>query len=472
MLDVKRRTDPGYPVCVGRGSVKLLWGYAEGKGAKDHQGECIMDNIFIGWSGNQSLARALGDEIDKNKNYKAIVGGGTPTNMYIGAQVIEQIKDSDYALLLMEKKDGAISPNLMFEFGYILAKMPVNRIFLVLINMEDAELASDIRGTWVFKTKKFDRSVTGEAEFAHELYVDFVEFENSRMLFGHSNYFDYIDRWEECFASLKTDIRISTNDSEYIIFGCLAAYYYNDYQELYDYLDDIKYDEGVSDIIYFAKAYISVFLNSGNMRNPINDDEMMTCREAFETLLERERVLSPKLDAVIDILVYNAYGLASMLYLRNEDLDEDEREYFERMCEEHCLGMLELVNEYYDKYGDDNKVLVNLFKAYIYNDLAKFYLQKNEDEKHFLFLDRSVKSRKELFKEVQLLYPQNRYLVEKMEQEYYIALANQCRYMKDAVLKKMTVKKIKKRLDEWIDNYDAIRSMLDRIQANLDAVDE
>ena len=47
-----------------------------------------MDNIFIGWSGNQSLANELGNEINRNKAFNAIVGGGTPTNMYIGAQVL------------------------------------------------------------------------------------------------------------------------------------------------------------------------------------------------------------------------------------------------------------------------------------------------------------------------------------------------------------------------------------------------
>ena len=431
-----------------------------------------MDNIFIGWSGNQSLANELGTEINRNKTFNAIVGGGTPTNMYIGAQVLDQIKDSDYALLLMEKKNGAISANLMFEFGYILAKMPVNRIFLVLINMESTELASDIQGTWVFKTKKFDRSVTAESDFARELYADFVEFERNRLLVGQSNYFDYIDRWEECFSDLKTDSRISTNDSEYIILGCLAADYYNDYQELYDVLHKVNYDEAVSNIVYFAKAYISIFLDSGNMRYPLNDDQMMTCREAFESLLERDRTLSPKLDRILDILVHDAYGLACMLYLRNEELDEDESEYFSVLCEDHCLQVFKLIDEYREEFGEDNKVLMNLFDAYICNDLAKFYQRRDDMDKHISFLERSVKSRKELFKSVQLLYPQNKFLIEKVEQEYNIALADQCRYMKDAVLKKMTVKKIKKRLEEWVTNYNALRSMLDRIEINLKAIDE
>ncbi len=431
-----------------------------------------MDNIFIGWSGNQSLAEALGEEINKSGVYNAIVGGGTPKNMHIGAQVIDQINESDYALLLMEKKEDGISSNLMFEFGYILAKMPVNRIFLVLINMESTELASDIQGTWVFRSEKFDRNNMSEVEFAKHLYDEFVKFENKCMLIGQSNYFDYIDRWEECFADLKVDSRISTSDSEYIVLGCLAAYYYNDYQELYDHLNAIKYDEAVSNIVYFAKSYISIFLNSGNMRYPLNDDQMMACLETFESLLKRKRTLSPKLDKIIDILVHDAYGLACMLYLRNEEHDEDEEEYFETICETHYLAVFDLISEYRNEFGEDNKVLMNLFDAYICNDLAKFYQRRNETDKHISYLERSVESRKELFRSIQLLYPQNRFLIEKMEQEYNIALADQCRYMEDAVLKKMIVKRIKKRLKEWVNNYNALRSMLERIEINLQAIDE
>ena len=51
-----------------------------------------MDSIFIGWSGNKELADSLAAKFKKQGKYRAIVGGGTPNNMYLGAQIIEQIK--------------------------------------------------------------------------------------------------------------------------------------------------------------------------------------------------------------------------------------------------------------------------------------------------------------------------------------------------------------------------------------------
>ena len=78
-----------------------------------------MNNIFIGWSGNKSLADKISELMVENTDARAIVGGGQPKDMFIGAQVIEQINRCDSAILLIEDKNGMISSNLMFEWGYI-----------------------------------------------------------------------------------------------------------------------------------------------------------------------------------------------------------------------------------------------------------------------------------------------------------------------------------------------------------------
>jgi hypothetical protein len=94
----------------------------------------MMDRIFIGWSGNQPLAYELASIIEEDRDKNAIVGGGVPTDMYVGAQVIKQMKTCNYAALLVEDKNGDISNNLMFEWGYLIAKMPINNIHIFLIN--------------------------------------------------------------------------------------------------------------------------------------------------------------------------------------------------------------------------------------------------------------------------------------------------------------------------------------------------
>ena len=50
-----------------------------------------MDTVFIGWSGNRPLAYELAEIINRGGKKRAIVGGGQPMDLYVGAQVMNQI---------------------------------------------------------------------------------------------------------------------------------------------------------------------------------------------------------------------------------------------------------------------------------------------------------------------------------------------------------------------------------------------
>ena len=56
-----------------------------------------MSTIFIGWGGNKELAIALEEKL-RDKGFNIVRGGGTPNQMFVGSQVIEQMKmcDRDY----------------------------------------------------------------------------------------------------------------------------------------------------------------------------------------------------------------------------------------------------------------------------------------------------------------------------------------------------------------------------------------
>ena len=58
-----------------------------------------MYNIFIGWSGNKPLADKLGDLIAQSGRMRPIVGGGVPSDMFVGAQAIDQINRCKKAIL-------------------------------------------------------------------------------------------------------------------------------------------------------------------------------------------------------------------------------------------------------------------------------------------------------------------------------------------------------------------------------------
>ena len=61
-----------------------------------------IEKVFIVWGGNQPLANIVCDELGKGKaKYSGIVGGGIPTNMFVGTQIISQIEQCSRATILI-----------------------------------------------------------------------------------------------------------------------------------------------------------------------------------------------------------------------------------------------------------------------------------------------------------------------------------------------------------------------------------
>lgn len=255
-----------------------------------------MSNIFIGWSGNKSLADKVADLITNRTGDHAIVGGGQPKDMFIGAQVIDQINRCDTAILLVEDKNGIISPNLMFEWGYISAKYSVSNIHAFLLNKQSKDLPSDLMGSWVNEVI-FDKNSSPEQELAEKILSLYIQ--NSKNM-SVRNYFDLISNWKRIYTYLTDDIPDSNQAiCEYILSGCIAAYYYQDNMLLRQTLNTLKVPLDVNIIIQFAKAYIDIFIQSENMTKPLSQQNFFNAMQTFETVIKRQKKLSRDRKSVV-----------------------------------------------------------------------------------------------------------------------------------------------------------------------------
>ncbi|MBQ8406815.1 MAG: nucleotide-binding protein [Clostridia bacterium] len=431
-----------------------------------------MDSIFIGWSGNKELAQALAAKFKDSGKYQAIVGGGTPSNMYLGAQVIEQINGCDSAILLVENKtvEGHefISPNLMFEWGYLVSHLSAKKINTVLINISKSSIPSDVLGTWL-EEKTLDRTVEGaEEKFVQEVYESFEKRYEEEIEFS---YFDIINDWKNCFPEIKN--QNTSTDREmccYIIFGCLAAYYYGDNEDLKRAVSLLSCtDDTVRTVVLFAKSYIDVFLDSKNMMVPLTDAQVFKVDKTFNSVLKKKRSLSKKLDDFLDILCYDAKGLAYSLFLRNDGLDDEIKEFADSEARKSMETVLTLLSTF-EKDFTDNNCIVLLIKSYIYNDSAKHYSRLGDEEKYLYYLDLAVESRQKLFEAVETQYPENQYLIEKMEQEYVIAFSDMCRHETNPIAKRSNLTYIKDKLGDWKSDLDSLCSLVTRIENNLSKI--
>ena len=426
-----------------------------------------MSTVFIGWSGNKSLADKLAALINRSTAHKAVVGGGLPKDMYVGAQVIGQINKCNSAILLVEdkKEDGQVSANLMFEWGYIMAKMSPNNICTVLINKSHRDLPSDLLGTWVSEIP-FDRESGDEDAFAETLYQRYL-----RDMDDESKicYFDDVNDWKKTFIKLKEDIDLPEDDlCRQILMGCLAAYYYQDNRQLRKWLDGVSGTTAVNEVVSFAKSYVDVFLESENMTKALSQTAFFECVQVFETILARKAKLPEKISLLLDILCLDVYGLACVLYLKNTDIDEETRSYCANQAKDRLVKMIEMLSALPENY-ETNPCLVQLLKSYANNDLAHLYKNAFGDMDNFLaYLAESVEQRKNLHRSFLNAYTGNTLLATKFEQEYFVALSEQCNYMEDSFYKTMCKNSIKAKYAEWQRELIYTSSLTDRIKKNIE----
>ena len=118
-----------------------------------------IEKVFIAWGGNQDIAKMISNELNKH-GFDGIVGGGTPTDLFIGTQVFSQIHQCTRAIILVENtRPDAINPfssNLMFEWGYLTAKMDPRKLHVFLIGESVKNLPSDLAGIWAEELKNVE----------------------------------------------------------------------------------------------------------------------------------------------------------------------------------------------------------------------------------------------------------------------------------------------------------------------------
>ena len=423
-----------------------------------------MSNIFIGWSGNKSLADKLADLLMNKTGDHAIVGGGQPKDMFIGAQVIDQINQCDTAIILAEDKNGIISPNLMFEWGYISAKFTVSNIHAFLLNKQSKDLPSDLMGSWVNEVS-YEPSATSEKEVAEKILDLYLQNSKNKSV---RNYFDLISDWKKVYTYL-TDKSSNSNQAfcEYILSGCLAAYYYQDNMLLRQALNNLKVPTAVNILVQFAKAYVDIFIQSENMSKPLSQQDYFSVMQVFETIINRQKQFSDDIELLLDILNYDAYSLANSLFLKNDDLDEETKRFCTNKAKECLEKDFELL-ETFEKTIKNNDCLVLLLKSYLYNDIGHLFKDSLLDKNAFLEnLTKSVEYRKQLHQSFISSYPANIFLATKLEQEYISALSEQCNYMDNAVLKGMYKNLVISKFQEWEKELVYTSSLTDRIKNNI-----
>ena len=354
-------------------------------------------NVFIVWGGNRSLANKVSEKIQERNEFNVIVGGDNPNDIFIGEVVLRQIKMSSVAIILAQNSDKSgndvlLRPNLMFEWGYISADFKAKNVHVFLMDMEERDLPSDLRGSWA-------KSIVTKGKSEDDVAKEIAD------IFDHDYHEQHIPAIEtfENWNNIKNDIRNHTVNPLYtdreiaaiILYSFQASFYYHDIKELRELILKIKSNDSIVEkTISVVISALDYYILKEKKVHPNTGSE-------FNTLIRRlsgDFDLSYEdfeIDKWLHIISNNFIGLC---YNRLSDLDkynEQQKIYFLVHAKESLQKALSYLDsdKTAEKIKKENDVYSNIWRGYIYRNIGVVYAKLNDKENMENYLSRAADAR-------------------------------------------------------------------------------
>jgi hypothetical protein len=408
-----------------------------------------IEKVFIVWGGNQDIAKLISNELIKH-GFDGIVGGGTPTDLYIGTQVFSQIQQCTRAIILVEntRKDSInpFSSNLMFEWGYLTAKLDPRKLHVFLIGESVKNLPSDLAGIWAEEIKVTDEKTR-----------EIIALEIANMFFEAASRPIDIDKigifyhWNE----IKRNLSIYSNAPTYSEIEC-AHYLLHSIEVCYGYMEEnelidlIKKIVPASTALEFAiqivKSNIALFGESSGLTNKISFDTFSELKSLFERKFDFSNQ-DRNLHLWFKYFCSCRLGLLYMFIVRDNDFDEEYKNTYFQKADECFNECLQTLNEIAEKYPQE-AIYTKLYEGYIYRDLFRLNKSIGDMEKTFHFISAASKSHEAFYLYYKQRYQDDGYLIKHFGKEYYLDYAERLKFVKDPIERKIAENTIRSFLEK------------------------
>ncbi len=462
-----------------------------------------MSKVFIAWSGNNEIAKQIKAHIDEKTGYEAIVGGNLygHDSIYVGGTIIEQMKKCDQAILLIQKNPriNAISPNLMFEWGYLLAKLNIKKIhnYFIDISPNDPALPSDLHGVWAHSIFTDGRT---EGEIASELADKFFGSQNNTLTENKMMLIINRDETRKKILSHLVDPICSNYEmAQYILCYIYSSNIYietrqealSDMQSFLDRLDDSGFQSAELVLASrLAVTSIKFFLDIKYVTDEqyIKFEKFYKHREKFEDLFDRiDDLPESELKNWLLAFVYNFLSYLYLLIVNSDEIDDDVMPDDKKA--DYCYRLYDisekaanLCNTIEGQAPNVNRQLCTLLRGYMYRDMfcalnclerieSLEIVPRSEDKesrrkKILNCLELSFKERKKLYDEYSLKNI-NSTFINNIEMEYFLGLAELQLYESDDVRRKNHKEKLMRYVERADRNISEKKVFTEKIKNYL-----
>lgn len=419
-----------------------------------------MENVFIAWSKSRSLADSIACKL-KESGINPIVGGGLPQDMFVGNQIVSQMDSCNFAMILIQKKGeiggvAEFNDNVMFEWGYLLAKLGNRKIFVFLIDTSERELPSDLVGSWVMPVSKQGRSdeqlaeeIAGKFAVEHRA-VDKIEIMSKwrsvkNVLLNYSVQHHY------------TDFEIA----QFVLVSVFAAYYYNDFYSLKKLCSKIETrSRDLSTVLLLVGNKAEIYERTNTLSKPLGIEDYFEISTAlgyeFEDGLEEG-----DLSQWVAIIRKDALSLAS--YAVSLGMEGDSRQYYVRNSIDIGHDVLKLIAENVEQHPE-NQYFGELLQGLQHRNIAIAHRELGEEEAAKRHFELSAKTREALYFFYKQYQHADQSLCSKFAQEYYLAQLERCAYEMNPMEKQRIIMTVNKYISTWEDEFVRQRSLLQMVK--------
>jgi|GEM_PF-3548636 len=397
-----------------------------------------LEKVFIAWGGNKPLADSVSLKL-KEYGFDGIVGGGTPTDMYIGTQIFSQINQCTRAIILAESKNrestGVFSNNMMFEWGYLTAKLDPRKLHVFLIGESQKNLPSDLSGIWANEIININKT---SEQITQEIVNTFFE-TASRPI--EINKIEIFSRWPEMKRVLNTytinPVYSEIELAHYLLHCIEVCYYYMEEDEFISLIEKIvPVSNALEFTIQIIKANARLFKESNGLTDKLSFDTFAELKSLFEKKFDFSNQ-DINLHMWFKYFCLNRLALLYNIITQNDDLESEFKNIYIQKAEECNYSALQSLNEISEK-NPQEAVYAKLYEGYIHRDLFKCFKAVDDIEKakqHIIF---ALKARETFYLYYKQRYPSDGYLIKHFGEEYYLCCAESLEYLDDPIEKKIT----------------------------------
>lgn len=437
-----------------------------------------MSKVFVAWSGNIELARKLRVYVDKVPGFSAIIGGNDAYNLdsiYVGDTIIRQIQECDQAILLIQKKKltGQVSPNLMFEWGYVLASLNINKIhtYFIDIDSRDKDLPSDVHGIWAHSISTTDKTDDQTAKDIADIF--FASQNNSLNQNKMAAVIDRAQTRDNILRHKRNPIYSNYEMAQFILCYIYSANIYRDTRDealsdvssLLDYFKTNENTRQSNELIAASRcAIISIeffkeikFVHDEQYIDPEDFDRFID--KYYSLLNSAEKLQENEVKHLIIAYVYNFMSYLNLLMINNDKVDAEDKIDNCRQIFISCKEAISKCEIIENLSKENNLQLCELMRAYMYRNiycayrlLDKIFSKEIESEfgtreciisKIKQYLQLSLDERERLYNEY-CVDNVNANFFANIEMEYFLSLAENGIYEDNSTKKAMYKEKLKR----------------------------